>query len=68
MERVYYNEFGALIVNELNRSYRFVTNQKGLDYAKKNSLTAIYRNALNQREEFLIEIGFVKEKKMGEIE
>lgn len=67
MERVYYNEFGALIVNEVNRSYRFVKNTKGLDYAKSNSLTAIYRNALNQREEFLIEIGFVKEQENGGI-
>ena len=66
MKRIYYNEFHAILVDETARSYRFITSQEGIAYAiayaDQIGVQAIYRNALNQREEFLIELGYRRTK------
>jgi len=62
LKRIYYNEFHAILVDETARTYRFITSQEGIAYADQIGVQAIYRNALNQREEFLIELGYKRTK------
>lgn len=57
MKRIYYNEFSAILVDEKAKTYRYVSSE-GLEHAKQIGVQAIYRTALNQREEFLIDLGF----------
>jgi len=63
LKRIYYNEFSAILVDESARTYRFVSSEEGKAYAEHVGVQAIYRNALNQREEFLIELGYKRTKK-----
>ncbi|MGM0234184.1 hypothetical protein [Enterococcus sp. AZ015] len=58
MKRIYYNEFSAILVDEKAKTYRYVSSSEGLEHAKQIGVQAIYRTALNQREEFLIDLGF----------
>lgn len=63
MKRIYYNEFSAILVDESARTYCFVSSEEGKAYAHQIGVQDLYRNALNQREEFLIELGYKRTKK-----
>lgn len=60
MHRIYYNNYDAIVIDEKRKTYFFTSRQKGIVYAEHLGVNAIWRPALNQREEFLIEVGYRK--------
>lgn len=60
MHRIYYNNYDAIIIDEQRKTYFFTSRQECMVYANQLGVLPVWRPALNQREEFLIEVGYRK--------
>jgi len=59
--RIYHDDVAAIVVDETNHSYCYTSISKAKQIAKSVQTKVSHRVALNQREEFLIELGYKKE-------
>ena len=62
MYRIYHDDIAAIVVDEDNRCFCYMTLEKAQQISKSISATISRRPALYQREEYLIELGFKKER------
>lgn len=62
MYRIYHDGVAAIIVDETNHCFCYTSLSKAQQVAKGIEVTISCRPALNQREEFLLELGYKKEQ------
>lgn len=62
MYRIYHDSIAAIVVDEDRKLFCYTSVEKAKQVAKSIESKTSYRTALNQREEFLVEIGYKKEK------
>lgn len=65
MYRIYHDETTAIVADEDKKLFCYTSIDKAKQVAKSIESKTSYRTALNQREEFLIEVGYKKEKFIG---
>lgn len=65
MYRIYHDNIAAIVVDEDRKLFCYTSVEKAKQVAKSIESKTSYRTALNQREEFLIEVGYKKEKFIG---
>ncbi len=62
MYRIYHDDIAAIVVDEDNHCFCYTTLEKARQISKSIATTISRRPALYQREEYLIELGFKKER------
>jgi len=65
MYRIYHDNATAIVVDEDKKLFCYTSVDKAKQVAKSIESKTSYRTALNQREEFLLEVGYKKEKSIG---
>ncbi|MFC4771741.1 hypothetical protein [Enterococcus hermanniensis] len=65
MYRIYHDSIAAIVVDEDRKLFCYTSVEKAKQVSKSIESKTSYRTALNQREEFLIEVGYKKEKFIG---
>lgn len=61
MYRIYHDGIAAIVVDEDNHCFCYTKLSTAQQIAKSIQATISLRSALNQREEFLLELGYKKE-------
>ncbi|WP_071858843.1 hypothetical protein, partial [Enterococcus hermanniensis] len=59
------DSIAAIVVDEDRKLFCYTSVEKAKQVSKSIESKTSYRTALNQREEFLIEVGYKKEKFIG---
>ncbi len=62
MYRIYHDDIAAIIVDEDNRCFCYTSFEKAQQVSKGVDASISRRPALYQREEYLLEIGYKKER------
>ena len=65
MYRIYHDNAAAIVADEDKKLFCYTSIEKAKQVAKSIESKTSYRTALNQREEFLLEVGYKKEKFIG---
>ncbi|MGP5428243.1 hypothetical protein ACTXNW_02165 [Enterococcus malodoratus] len=65
MYRIYHDKIAAIVADEDRKLFCYTSIEKAKQVAKSIESKTSYRTALNQREEFLLEVGYKKEKFIG---
>lgn len=62
MYKIYHDNIAAIVVDEDKKLFCYTNINKAKQVSKSIESIISYRTALNQREEFLLEVGYKKEK------
>ena len=65
MYRIYHDNAAAIVADEDKKLFCYTSIEKAKQVAKSIESKTSYRTALNHREEFLLEVGYKKEKFIG---